>query len=318
RYTDDEKDMRVPETPPFHPTLPEAILNGAPVTVSDEQVSWDLSLSFAMNDNVNIFGRVASGFRAPSIQGRNIAFFDANPFSIADSETILSTEIGFKSTPTDRVRLNGSVYYYTIDDQQLSAIGGEANSNVLVNADKGIGMGVDIDAEILFSDYFVMTFGGSYNDTEIDDPNLTTTICAQCTVLDTVLDPLVTGGPVPVAVLDGNPFPQAPEFMINVTARYGVPVGDNDELYVYADFANQGDTNFFLYESEEFHSGSIYEAGLRAGYVANDGQWELAVFARNLTDEENLKGGIDFNNNTGFDNEPRIFGLNFQLNFGDY
>jgi iron complex outermembrane recepter protein len=303
RYTDDDKDMTTPagQTPNPQP----------PVSVSDEQVSWDLSLSYTLSDDVNIFGRVASGFRAPSIQGRNIAFFDPNPFSIADSETILSTEVGFKSTLTDRVRLNGSVYYYTIDDQQLSAIGGNTNSNVLVNADKGIGVGVDIDAEILFSDNFMMTFGGSYNDTEIDDPNLVTAVCAQCTVLD----PLDSNG---FAILDGNPFPQAPEFMINVTARYSTPVGDDDELYIFADFVNQGDTNFFLYESAEYHSGSIFEAGLRAGYIANGGQWELSVFARNLTDEENLKGGIDFNNLTGFVNEPRIFGINFQLNFGDY
>ena len=52
-------------------------------------------------------------------------------------------------------------------------------------------------------------------------------------------------------------------------------------------------------------------------YVGNDGQWELAAFARNLTDEENLKGGIDFNNLTGFVNEPRIFGVNLRVNFGE-
>lgn len=303
RYTDDDKDMTTPDTPNPQPA----------VSVSDEQVSWDVSLTYALNDDLNFFGRVASGFRAPSIQGRNIAFFDPNPFSVADSETILSTEVGFKSTLTDRIRLNGSVYYYTIDDMQLSAIGGNTNSNVLVNADKGVGVGVDVDAEILFSDNFVMTFGGSYNDTEIDDPNLVTATCgsAQCTVLD----PLDGNG---FAILDGNPFPQAPEFMLNVTARYSTAVNGNDELYVLADFVNQGDTNFFLYESAEYHTGSIYETGLRAGYIGNDGQWELSVFARNLTDEENLKGGIDFNNNTGFVNEPRIFGLNLRMNFGEF
>jgi len=303
RYTDDDKDMTTPDTPNPQPA----------VSVSDEQVSWDLSLTYAPNDDLNFFGRVASGFRAPSIQGRNIAFFDPNPFSVADSETILSTEVGFKSTLTDRVRLNGSVYYYTIDDMQLSAIGGNTNSNVLVNADKGIGMGVDVDTEILFSDNFVMTFGGSYNDTEIDDPNLVTATCGsgQCTVLD----PLDGSG---FAILDGNSFPQAPEFMLNVTARYSTAVNGNDELYVLADFVNQGDTNFFLYKSAEYHTGSIHETGLRAGYIGNDGQWELSAFARNLTDEENLKGGIDFNNNTGFVNEPRIFGLNFRMNFGEF
>jgi iron complex outermembrane receptor protein len=302
RYTDDDKDMTTPDTPNPQPA----------VNASDEQVSWDLSLMYAVSDDFNLFGRVASGFRAPTIQGRNIAFFDANPFSVADSETILSTEVGFKSTIGDRVRLNGSVFYYTIDDQQLSAIGGNTNSNVLINADKGVGTGIDLDAEILISDNFVMTFGGSWNDTEIDDPNLVTATCGsgQCTVLD----PLDGNG---FAILDGNPFPQAPEYMLNATARYSTPVGASSEAYWLLDYALQGDTNFFLYESAEFHSGDIYELGLRAGYIGNDGQWELAAFARNLTDEENLKGGIDFNNNTGFVNEPRIFGVNFRLNFGD-
>ncbi|MGH8195414.1 MAG: TonB-dependent receptor, partial [Woeseiaceae bacterium] len=243
RYTDDDKDMSVPDTALFHPTLPPEMIpppvgTSAPVSVSDEQVSWDLSLLYSLSDNLNVYGRVANGFRAPSIQGRNIAFFDANPFSIAESETILSTEVGFKSTLNDRIRLNGAVYYYTIDDMQLSAIGGNTNSNVLVNADKGVGMGVDVDTEILLSDNFVVTFGGSWNDTEIDDSNLRTAVCAQCTVLD----PRDANG---FAILDGNPFPQAPEHMISATARYSMPVNGDDEIYVLGDYVNQGDTNFF-------------------------------------------------------------------------
>ena len=31
----------------------------------------------------------------------------------------------------------------------------------------------------------------------------------------------------------------------------------------------------------------------------------------------NLKGAIDFNNNTGFDNEPRIWGITFRKNWGN-
>ena len=74
----------------------------------------------------NIYGRYARGFRAPTIQGRDIAF-NLGP-SVADSETIDSIEAGFKSYLADnRVRLNGSVYYYEIKDQQLSAIGGGCN-----------------------------------------------------------------------------------------------------------------------------------------------------------------------------------------------
>lgn len=37
-----------------------------------------------------------------------------------------------------------------------------------------------------------------------------------------------------------------------------------------------------------------------------------AIFARNITDEDNIKGGIDFNNNTAFVNEPRIVGVSLK------
>ncbi len=307
RFTDDEKDM----------TTGSTIFPQPPVNVGDEQVSWDISLMHDLSDSVSVYGRVANGFRAPSIQGRNIAFGDPNPFSVATSETILSTEIGFKSEINSRTRINGAVYYYTIDDQQHTAIGGNTNSTVLVNADKGVGIGTDVDAEFLLTDNFVMTVGGSYSDTEIDDPNLVTiSPCLpandptrRCTLRDGV-----DGNGF--AIVDGNPFPQAPEYQFSVTARYSVPVRGDDELYVFADYAHQGDTNFFLYDSVEYRTGDIFEAGLRAGYIGNNGQWEFAVFARNITDEENLKGGIDFNNNTGFVNEPRIFGMNFRMNFG--
>ena len=59
------------------------------------------------------------------------------------------------------------------------------------------------------------------------------------------------------------------------------------------------------------------EWGIRAGYIHGDNDWEVAVFGRNITDEENLKGGIDFNNNTAFDNEPRIWGITFRKNWGN-
>jgi iron complex outermembrane receptor protein len=36
--------------------------------------------------------------------------------------------------------------------------------------------------------------------------------------------------------------------------------------------------------------------------------WEFALWGRNITDTEARTGGIDFNNLTGFVNEPRTVG----------
>ncbi len=291
RWTSDEKDLTDVSAPiPF-----------APVSASDEQVSWDVSLFYDVSDDVSVYGKVARGFRGPSIQGRDVAFFGAP--SVADSETILSWEAGLKSELFNRsVRLNAAVFTYTVDDIQLSAIGGALNGTLLLNANQGKAWGFEIDGEWVVTPNLVLTAGYSYNNTEIDDANLTVAVCAQCTVTDPV-------NGLGRAFVNGNPFPNAPESIFDFTARYSHPFGDGGELFAFTDWNVQGATNLFLYESREFNSDGNFEGGLKLGYAREDGSWELAVFARNLTNEANLKGGIDFNNNTGFVNEPRVVGV---------
>jgi hypothetical protein len=99
------------------------------------------------------------------------------------------------------------------------------------------------------------------------------------------------------------------------TARYSVPLGNDGELFAFTDWAWQGDTSLFIYESEEFNTDGQFEGGLKFGWARTDGSLEIAAFARNITDEDNIKGGIDFNNNTAFVNEPRTFGVSGRFNF---
>ncbi len=302
RYTDDEKAMNVDQS--IFPIIPSK------TEVDDSKVSWDLSANFVLSDANNLYARVANGFRAPTIQGRDVAFFGLP--STAESETITSVELGIKGTYLDdRIRLNAAVYGYEINDPQFTAIGGASNLTQLINADKGNGSGVDFDAEFLLTDNLYISLGYSYNQTEIDDPDLRITPCAfgQCSVTD----PVDVNGD---AIVDGNPFPQAPESMLNIVLRYTHPI-DTGTLFFVTDWSRQGDTNFLLYESNEYHSGDIYEGGIRLGYEHGDGQWEIALFGRNITDEENLKGAIDFNNNTGFVNERQFWGVTFKINFAE-
>ena len=293
RYTDDDKGLNVLASP-----IPQA-----PVNVADSRLSWDISGLYEATDTTNFYARIASGFRAPTIQGRDVAFFGSP--SVATSEKILSFETGFKTQSSDnRLRLNGALFYYQVKDMQLSAIGGGANFVRLINADKGVGYGFEADMEWLASDNLLLTAGFSYNKTELRDNALTTAPCGSN--MCTVLDPLDGNGN---AILDGNPFPQAPEIIANFTARYSVPYGETGEFFVHTDWAIQGKTNFFLYESAEFNSSGNYEAGLKFGYAKVDGSFEAAIVGRNITDQKNLKGGIDFNNLTGITNEPSFYGV---------
>ena len=65
----------------------------------------------------------------------------------------------------------------------------------------------------------------------------------------------------------------------------------------------------------EYSDDKLFEGGLRLGYRAPGERWEVAAFGRNITNDKSLEGGIDFNNLTGFDNEPRIIGASFRTRF---
>ncbi|MBT3136215.1 TonB-dependent receptor [Alteromonas sp. ALT199] len=286
------------------------------IDVDDGQTSFELSANYRVTDDMSVFARYANGFRAQTIQGRDVAF-EGSP-SVADAETINSFEVGIKSDLfDDSLRLNAAAFYYTVDDMQFSAIGGGNNFTALVNADKGEAYGFEVDAQWLATDELTFTAGYSYNHTEIKDDSLTVSPCGTSPAFGstgncTVTDPRPDGF---VASIDGNPFPQAPESIFNFTARYTIPMGDDGEFFVFTDWAFQGETNIFLYEAVEFTTDDNFEGGLRIGYENFAHNYTVALFGRNITDEDNVKGAIDFNNLTGIVNEPRVWGVEFKYTY---
>ncbi len=283
-----------------------------PVQLGGSNVSWDVSGLYKLTDTTNLYARVATGFRAPSIQGRNLAF--GSGFSTARSETITSYEAGVKTLLDDnKLRLNVDGFYYYLAHMQLTAIGGLGNSTVLLNAHGGLAYGLEADAEYDPTDTLAFTAGLSWNHTEIHAPGLTVNPCGAFpgapvgSLLCTPLTPYTQAtGTVGV---NGSPFPNAPEFFGDLTARYSYPLASGAELYLFTDWYMQGYTNFFLYRSAEFKTNGNYEGGLRLGYIPPSKDWEIALYARNITDKANLQGGIDFNNLTGFVGDPRVFGF---------
>jgi len=322
RFTDESKDFTVERfTSPFG-AGPLGPISGS---VGDDQISWDASASYKHTEDLTYYARVAKGFRGPSVQGR-LVFGDT--VSDAASETVLSYEAGVKSEFMDnRVRLNADIFYFEMQDQQLTIVGGINNTVALFNADKGEGYGFEADIEAAPIDNLLVTAGVSYNSTEIKDNLLIAPGCgAGCQVLDPsvydvagVITQVAPGGAAPVGGaflgynISGNSFPNAPEWIGNVTARYAIPF-QGGELYGYTDWAFKGETNFFLYESTEFGEDGYWQGGIRAGWKGDNGL-DASVFVRNVTDELVLTGGIDFNNLTGFVNEPRTWGVEVGYSF---
>ena len=272
----------------------------------DGKLSWDLSGTYALDQATTLYARAATGFRASSVQGAS-AF---NNQSVAAPETNTSVEAGIKADLFNRkARMSFSVFSYTVKDLQLTAVGGSNNANILVSAKKASGRGFELDFQSYLGDRLLATVGMGYNDTEIKDPNLTVAVCAACTVTDPQ-----PGGPGTAARINGNPLPQAPKTTFNFTLKYTQPIGNGD-LYAYTDWVYRSKVNFFLYESKEFTGKAMTEGGLRLGYIWASGKYDVAAYVRNVTNQIRIVGGIDFNNLTGFINEPRTAGVQFKAMF---
>mgnify|MGYP001457333732 CR=1 FL=1 len=282
---------------------PGGSLSAAP---RDRKANWDLSASYALDKDINLYARAATGFRGSSIQSAS-AF---NGKSVADAENNTSIEAGVKADLFDRrARVNFGVFSYRVKDLQLTAVGGASNANILLNAKKATGQGFELDMQAFVTPNLLAAFGLGYNDTQIKDPALEVAGCGGgCTMTDPV-------GPNGGRLVDGNPLPQAPKVTANLTLKYTLPSTAGGEWYVLTDWVYRSKINFFLYDSLEFTGRPLTEGGVRVGYLFGNGKYEVAAFGRNITNQIRIVGGIDFNNLTGFINEPRTWGVQFKANF---
>ena len=302
RYTHDSKDLSTEDAPGI------VDANGLAKSTSDSKISWDVSGTYAVAPSTNLFARVATGYRGSSIQ-------PASGFSgltSAGPETNLSFEVGAKADLFDqRARASVSLFDYRVKDQQLTAVGGASNSTLLLNAKKSVGRGIEGSLDARPIDNLLLSASGSYNFTKIEDPSLAVGTCFNCTVTNRTG---MAGGST-VAFIDGNPLPNAPKWVGNFNARYGIPAGNGGEYFVFTDWTYRSKVNFFLYESIEFTGPPLLLGGLRLGYTWAGGRYEAAAFVRNITNQIRVTGAIDFNNLTGFINDPRTFGVQFKAQF---
>ena len=307
RLSDDAKDYTAWRDEA--PAVTEAGSLG-PIHQNPQDTVWsgDISLRYEVSPSVQTYLRASRGFRAPSIQGRLLF---GNEVTVAGTETILSFEGGTKLRLWDqRLHMNLAAFNYLMQDQQLTAVGGEANFNRLVNADSTIGRGVEAELIFLPITSFEVSAGLSYNQTRIDDPNLAVQGCgAPCKVLAPSTSAEGTFS------INGNSLPQAPAWIADITLRYMLDLPAGFRLVASTDWAYRSRVHFFLYDSVEYSDDWLLEGGLRLACQLSDGNTEVALIGRNILDDTSPTGGIDFNNLTGYVNEPRFWSMEMTRRF---
>ncbi len=306
RYTEDHKKM----TASFEQVTPYSFSSNAPIEPlsagrSASNVSWDVSGTYKFTPDFNVYARVATGFRAPTLGEPGAG----TSIQVVRAETTVSYEAGMHANFLDhKARLALDGFYYDVSNQQLSAVGGNTTTTLLLNAAHTVGYGSELEFEIHPLPALTFNFASSLNITRIEDSSLSTAVCFSCTVIN----PLNKNGD---ALIDGNPLPQAAKWVADAAVRYDIPVADSGKLYAYSDLSYRSGVDFFLYESKEFDGPPLTQLGVRLGYEWSDGKYDAGLFCRNCTNQIRAIGGIDFDNLTAYINDPRIVGVKFRAKF---
>jgi iron complex outermembrane receptor protein len=257
---------------------------------SDDNVSGRIALEIRPNDDWLIYGSVSTGFKSGGFFGDFT--FDNSELTPFNSETITSYEIGSKSTLADgKVQLNASVFYYDYDDIQTTVPG-----TLVIKFDNAEGAevtGLDLDIIAVPTEGLTLGFGLGLLDTE----------------LGAIGDVAAGGSPA------GGKLPNAADVQANGLIRYEFPVGSSMHLSLQGNFKYTDDMFRDAFNDRFNFSEGYTVADARVSLTSDSGGWELALWAKNLTDEEYTEQSFNFVDLSGLANQlygpPRTYGATF-------
>ena len=262
--------------------------------------------------DTNLTGRIAAEYKpterslvyASVSRGRKSGGFfsgittDNRALTPYRPETLTAFEIGARAELADRkVLVSGSLFHYDYDDVQtfVRDDGGAIPVQRLGNIDHARVYGADLDIAWR--------------------PLAGLDLFAGIGLLDTKLGAFATAaGPVAA----GNELPNAPSLTFNGRARYEFPIASGLKAIIlgsarYSDGVFKDAINDPL-----IRAGSYWLFDARLAIAAGDDKWEVAVWGRNLSNDQHVVQGLDvaslgFGNRTY--NAPRTYGVTGTFRF---
>jgi iron complex outermembrane recepter protein len=291
-YTSDLAASPTPCNVPFSPLAActngnDGLTPGAPITgaISETNVSYNVSLQYAFDDNHKFYFTHATGFKSGGFDLRGGG--DPSTFIFGEEES-KNFEFGGRHTLfDDTLRFNWTIYHTEVDDLQVSANDPVVITQIVSAADV-TSEGVELD--LLWAtplEGLTLNFVGSYADAEYDR-FIGSCYLGQVETGTGCFNVFVSQGQrTGVQDLKGKQLPVAPEWSFVIGGDYTVPVG-NMELtasakYIYIDeqyMSIERDPLGFQ-KSRERVDASLVLSGNSSG----DHPWSVALIGRNLNNE---------------------------------
>ena len=256
-----------------------------------------LGLDYRLNDDHLLFASYSRGFKSGSFDLRGVAAFQGTADSPTEPEFLDAYEIGFKSAFNDgAVTLNGAFFYYVWEDQQKFDSDPETGAAAFLNIPESELYGFEVELSWDVGNGWFTRLGAGILDSEVTDVGTLTT------------------------VEQGVDLSLSPDVSFNALITKDISL-ENSSLRLQTDFRYQGEQSAFLTSAPEGLIDSTFFLNARAAwFFGSEEQYELAVFADNITEEKTcadiarigaLTNTVVCTANPGM----AFYGLNFQANF---
>jgi iron complex outermembrane receptor protein len=287
--------------------LIDQILSEDNQNYDDDSVTGQVTLQYALSDDVNLYALVGTGWRPGGITVTGTIL--PEEVLLFDSEDSTSYELGFKSTLMDgAMRLSGSLYFQDFEDYisrvnalNIRGLNNEIEtSGVTVNGDAEV-WGGELDLTAILSENWFLAGTLSYSDGEYADGTE-----LPCNEFDDNGAPLIPDGQF-VATCDvgGDPIGSVPDWTASINSEYTVPF-DNFEGYGRFLYTYTGDRDSDIDDVDSYNVVSLY-LGVRAE------QWTVELFSTNVFDEEALRAGGGTEATPLVRREPTGYGWRFPI-----
>jgi iron complex outermembrane receptor protein len=265
-----------------------------------DEVTWEVAATYELSDNLSVYSTIQTGYQSGQFPPRPFCLFGfldftqpgnvstPNCFVATDNVTATNYEVGIKGTPLQNLRMSIAVFYTEYEDlpYQVSTTSGAGfdTRNIIVDQDS---TGIEWESSWAIMDNFYLHTTLGYIDVDVDDQD------AEA--------------------------PLTPELTASISPVYTMPLASGAEITFRADWSYRDDMlgepvddpgRFTNIDSREIINFDI-------AYHSPDDDWTLALYGRNITDEEYDQARL----NTGdyvlviLNNDASEFGLRFTKQF---
>lgn len=230
---------------------------------NDQNASFKLGINWTPEDDTLYYASMSTGFRSGGFSGGFV--FSDGGFSSYDPELITAYEIGFKTQVLDNtLQLNGVIFHYDVTDLQVNADLPTAVLPQTDNADSGDTYGAELEAWWRPIDGLDLKAGLGWLDATYGDFTLNG----------------VSG--------KGNEVINSPQWTFNGLIRYEFPITEGLIMSAMTDFNYRGERYLEPANSPISLQDEYWIVNARMAVASADEKWELAVWGKNIFDEEYL------------------------------